>query len=199
MGDLLCKNYCRSVNPKEIEYPRFIRDVENINAEESFVVKGVVPNKVAVDPKANIIKDLNNDSITEAFYLEKKLPERLKPIEDVIRRVQAEVALKRIRIREFFLDFDGLRKNIVTGLQFKRILSNLNIYLTDSEFEEVLKIYNVDGVNSREQRLKWMDFCEDVDVIFTKKGIDKDPVYRVPQIDRTIIEPIKSVPVAFTA
>ena len=43
-----------------------------------------------------------------------------------------------------------------------------------------------------------MDFCEDVDVIFTKKGIDKDPVYRVPQIDRTIIEPIKSVPVSFT-
>ena len=43
-----------------------------------------------------------------------------------------------------------------------------------------------------------MDFCDDVDVIFTKKGIDKDPVYRVPQIDRSIIEPIKSIPVNFT-
>lgn len=108
------------------------------------------------------------------------------------------MTLRRIRIREFFLDFDGLRKNIVTGQQFKRILSNLNIYLTDAEFEEILKIYNVDGVNTREQRIKWMNFCEDVDEIFTKKGIDKNPTYKVPQIDKTIIEPIKSVPVQFT-
>lgn len=115
LGDLLCRKYCRSINPKEIEYPRFIQDVENINLEESFVVKGIVPNPTKADPTAHIIKDVNRDSITEAFYLEKKLPERLKPIEDVIRRVQAEVTLKRIRIREFFLDFDGLRKNIVTG------------------------------------------------------------------------------------
>lgn len=43
-----------------------------------------------------------------------------------------------------------------------------------------------------------MDFCDDVDTIFTKKGIDKDPLYRVPQIDKSIIEPIKSVPVKFT-
>lgn len=38
-----------------------------------------------------------------------------------------------------------------------------------------------------------------MDTIFTKKGIDKDPLYKVPQIDRSIIEPIKSVPVQFTA
>jgi len=32
-----------------------------------------------------------------------------------------------------------------------------------------------------------MDFCDDVDLIFTKKGIDKDPLFKVPQIDKTII------------
>ena len=115
----------------------------------------------------------------------------------MIRRVQAEVTLKRIRIREFFLDFDGLRKNIVTGEQFKRILGNLNIFLSDTEFIEVVRIYGVDSVDSREKRIRGMDFCDDVDTIFTKKGIDKDPLYRVPQIDRTIIEPIKHVPVDF--
>ena len=107
------------------------------------------------------------------------------------------MTLKRIRIREFFLDFDGLRKNIVTGEQFKRILGNLNIFLSDTEFIEVVRIYGVDSVDSREKRIRWMDFCDDVDTIFTKKGIDKDPLYRVPQIDRTIIEPIKHVPVDF--
>lgn len=177
---------------------RFIEDVENIKAEEEIAIKGTVPNKQAIDPNASYIKDMNNDSITDAFYVEKKIPPKLKPIEEIIRRVQSEVTLKRIRIREFFLDFDGLRKNIVTGEQFKRILANLGIYLSDSEFCEIIKIYGIDSVDSREKRLRWMDFCDDVDTIFTKKGIDKDPLYRVPQIDKTIIEPIKSVPVHFT-
>lgn len=80
-----------------------------------------------------------------------------------------------------------MRKNIVTGEQFKRVLSNLGLYLTDAEFKEIVNIYGVDPSNSREQRIKWMDFCDDVDLIFTKKGIDKDPLYKVPQIDKSII------------
>ena len=69
LSDLLCRHYCRSVNAKEIEYPRFIEDVENINQEESIAIKGVVPNKLPVDPNAQYIKDINNDSITDAFYV----------------------------------------------------------------------------------------------------------------------------------
>lgn len=91
-----------------------------------------------------------------------------------------------------------MRKNIVTGEQFKRILGVLGINLTESEFKEILNIYHVDSIGSREERIKWMDFCDDVDAIFTTKGIDKDPLHKVPQIDRTIIEPIKSVAVEFT-
>ena len=48
-----------------------------------------------------------------------------------MKKIQAQVALKRIRIKEFFLDFDGLRKNIVTGDQFKRVLATLGLILTD--------------------------------------------------------------------
>ena len=44
------------------------------------------------------------------------------------------MTLKRIRVREFFLDFDGLRTNIVTGLQFKRIMNQLNLTFSDQEF-----------------------------------------------------------------
>lgn len=75
----------------------------------------------------------------------------------------------------------------MTGDQFKRVLSNLGLYLTDAEFREIVNIYGHDPVGSREQRIKWMDFCDDVDVIFTKKWIDKDPLYKVPQIDKSII------------
>ena len=195
LADLLCRKYCRSINPKEIEYPKFISDVESIKLDEATVVKGIVPNSTVIDPHANYAKDLHKDSLTDAFYVEKKIPPKLLPIESVIRKLQAEVTLRRIRIREFFLDFDGLRKNIVTGDQFKRVLNVMNISLTDTEFNEILKIYNVDGPNTREKRIKWMDFCEDVDAIFTTKGIEKDPLCKVSQIDKSIVEPIKHVPV----
>ena len=199
LADMLCRHYCRSVNPKEIEYTNFISDVENIKLDEETVVKGIVPNKSTRDPNVNIVKDLHCDSLTDAFYVEKKLPVKLQPIANIIRRIQAEVTLKRIRLREFFLDFDGLRKNIVTGLQFQRVLNILGICLTESEFEEIHNVYHVDEVNnSREKRIKWMNFCDDVDAIFTTKGIEKDPLHHVPQIDKTIIEPIKSVPLDFT-
>jgi hypothetical protein len=96
---LLCRKYRRSVNLKEIEYLNFISDVENIQAEEATVVKGIVPNQSTRDPNSHVVKDLHQDSLTDAFYVEKKLPPKLQPIEKVIRRLQAEVTLKRIRIR----------------------------------------------------------------------------------------------------
>ena len=77
------------------------------------------------------------------------MPDRAKPVEDILRRVQAEVTLKRLRIREFFLDFDGLRKNIVTGLQFRRVLNSLNLAFSDKEFKEIVKAYGIDEVGSR--------------------------------------------------
>lgn len=115
-----------------------------------------------------------------------------------MKRIQAEVTLKRVRIREFFLDFDGLRKNIVTGLQFRRILNGLNINLTDKEFKEFLKVYHVDADGGREERIKWMDFCEDVDKVFTIKELEKDPLLRVGQIEKTVFEPIRHSALSFT-
>jgi Ca2+-binding EF-hand superfamily protein len=50
-------------------------------------------------------------------------------------RIRAIVVMKRVRIEEFFYDFDKLRKGRVTKSQFKAILSSMNLNLTDNEFE----------------------------------------------------------------
>lgn len=113
--DILCRKYARSNNPKEIAYTDFITDVEDIKEVETYVVRGIVPNEKQPDPFRNTIKDINKDSITEEFYVDKKIPEKVLPIQELMRKIQAQVTLKRIRIKEFFLDFDSLRKNIVTG------------------------------------------------------------------------------------
>jgi Ca2+-binding EF-hand superfamily protein len=43
--------------------------------------------------------------------------------------------MKRVRIEEFFRDFDKLRKGRVTRNQFKSILSSMNFTLTNDEFK----------------------------------------------------------------
>lgn len=97
-------------------------------------MRGIVPNEKK-DKGARVIQDIRNESLTEGFYVQKSLAERWRPIEDVLKRIQAEVTLRRIRIREFFIDFDNLRKNIVTGFQFRRILNTLNLPISEAEYQ----------------------------------------------------------------
>jgi Ca2+-binding EF-hand superfamily protein len=42
--------------------------------------------------------------------------------------------MKRVRISEFFKDFDKLRKGKVSQSQFKAVLSTLSFNLTDEEY-----------------------------------------------------------------
>lgn len=49
--------------------------------------------------------------------------------------------MKRVRIEEFFRDFDKLRKGKVTVPQFKSILSMLKFNLTDKEFDSLADKY----------------------------------------------------------
>lgn len=50
----------------------------------------------------------------------------------------------------------------------------------------------------REERVKWMDFCEDIDKTFTIKELEKDPLCRVGQIEPSVFEPIKHSALSFT-
>jgi len=43
-----------------------------------------------------------------------------------------------------------------------------------------------------------MDFCEDIDTVFTVKGLDKNPLFKVTQIDKSVFEPVKHIEIAFT-
>ena len=54
------------------------------------------------------------------------------------------VVMKRVRIEEFFRDFDKLRKGKVTIPQFKSILSVLKFQLTEDEFDSLALKYKTE-------------------------------------------------------
>ena len=49
--------------------------------------------------------------------------------------------MKRVRIEEFFKDFDKLRKGRVTRTQFKSVLSSMNFTYSNDEFEALADKY----------------------------------------------------------
>jgi hypothetical protein len=95
---------------------------------------------------------------------------------DVEKRLQAAVVMKRVRIEEFFRDFDKLRKGKVTVPQFRSVLSMLNFPLTEAEFASLAHKYDADG------HFAYAQFCATINLAFTQKGIDKDPVASVKPV-----------------
>ncbi len=98
---------------------------------------------------------------------------------DVEQRLQAMVVMKRVRVEEFFRDFDKLRKGKVTIPQFKQILSMMNFNLTEEEFNSLADRYRT---QDPEGTFNYFAFCGSVNAAFTKKGIDKDPTHAVKPI-----------------
>ena len=92
-------------------------------------------------------------------------------------RLQATVVMKRVRIEEFFKDFDKLRKGKVTVPQFKSILSTMNFYLTEEEFQAL-----ADKYKSSDNMFTYSEFCALINSAFTTQGIDKDPTATVKAV-----------------
>lgn len=87
--------------------------------------------------------------------------------------------MKRVRVEEFFRDFDKLRKGKVTIPQFKQILSMLNFNLTEEEFNSLADKYRT---ADPEGTFNYFAFCNSINQAFTQKGIDKNPTHSVKPI-----------------
>jgi hypothetical protein len=89
---------------------------------------------------------------------------------DVEDRLRALVVMKRVRIEEFFYDYDKLRKGHVTKNQFASILSQLNFNFTKEEYDALAARYET---NDPERFFNYAAFCRHINSAFTTKGIDK--------------------------
>jgi len=70
----------------------------------------------------------------------------LKTENDVENRLQALAAKDGIRVKEFFIDFDKLRKGTCGEAAFRTCLGTLNINLTEAEIQTLIDRYLVPNV-----------------------------------------------------
>jgi Ca2+-binding EF-hand superfamily protein len=81
--------------------------------------------------------------------------------------------MKRIRTKEFFKDYDPLRKGTISESQFKRVLHVSNINISQKAIDAIIAKYKVDNIPNG--NVHYANFGENIDTIFTTKSIDKDP------------------------
>jgi hypothetical protein len=88
------------------------------------------------------------------------------------KQVKDRVYSERVRLRDFFIDFDKKRTGCVSKPQFVSAMSIAGFKLTTLEMHELCEQYPSDVLD---RPVRWRDFANDVDAVFTKPNLEKTP------------------------
>jgi Ca2+-binding EF-hand superfamily protein len=155
--NIILKNYMDMGNVDEVNYVDFCNDVDS--PEDMFGVGRDYNQSFQYYPK--------NQPRKVELDIVKHKPE---DIEDVLARIRVICKQQRIRVSEFFRDFDKLRSGFITATQFRIGLNMAKIVLSMQEFDELVNCF---AAPKEGKHVKWRDFCDAVDEVFTKKGLEK--------------------------
>jgi len=146
----------------DIEYLGFIND--------TFVLKYTI-NEPYTGAKSTYVNKFTDFSGSEE-------------VNNLLRKVKDAVMRSRIRLGEFLQDHDPLRKGTIDATKFRTTLYAQKIQLTTEEYQKLEDHYRdpTDAI-----KIRYFDFNQDVENIFTAKDLEKDPTktlssYKAPSI-----------------
>jgi Ca2+-binding EF-hand superfamily protein len=101
--------------------------------------------------------------------------------------IKAQIKKERIRLGEFFLDHDVLRKGSVPRQKFRGVLHAQKIQLSDAEYEMLENYFQLPHDPTK---VNYVQFNEDVEKIFTEKDLEKDPTKKLTEFKApSILDP----------
>ena len=92
---------------------------------------------------------------------------------------------QRIRIQDFFGDFDRLRCGSITPTQFARALALAGFNLTQAQYRELSDAY---PSTVEDRPVCYKDFCADVNGVFTKYNLEKAPTQEVDPAPASLLD-----------
>ena len=78
-------------------------------------------------------------------------------------RLAHHVLVNRIRVCDFFTDFDKLRSGLISKSKFTRVLKTIRFNMTPRDVAAVLAYYQDD---KKPDMIRWKDFTDDVSFLF---------------------------------
>lgn len=108
-------------------------------------------------------------------------------VHQLLEKLKASVFKSRLRLREFFKDFDPLRTGIVTAAKFRTALDESGLKLSDPEFA-VLTSHFADPADPK--RVRFEDMLDQIDSVFNTAGMETDPASTVSDFTPHLTRPI---------
>ncbi|KAJ3323799.1 hypothetical protein HDV06_001169 [Boothiomyces sp. JEL0866] len=121
----------------------------------------------------HIRKEEQSSSNTEKIKT-KSTRKRQLQLEDIIKMLQDHVVSKRIRISEFFRDFDKLRSYSIRKEEFIRGVSKIGYDLNENEMESICNFYKDPKINGY---CLWKKFADTIDKVFVTPNLESNPSY----------------------
>lgn len=157
ISEFVLRRYMDKGNVDEVNYVDFCEDIDN--PSQLFGVGRDFNHSFAYFPKtqarqsgAEVVRNNPDD------------------VDDVIARVRQLCSQQRIRVGEFFRDFDKLRSGYITAAQFRIGLNMAKCSISAPEFKMLCETFQAPKEGDH---IRWRDFCDQVDEVFTKKGLEK--------------------------
>lgn len=162
--NILFKRYTDKGNLDEVNYYDFCKDVDLYDLDAKEISK----------THAEAFKDTTLKLHTTQFRSAKNdVPNDL---EDLLSRMKKKIKQDRIRIHEFLRDFDKLRSGAITNTQFRLGLDMAGLQLSNQEFDLLVEHFKHE---TRLDNIRWKDFCDRIEDVFTTKGLEKQPLTNV--------------------
>jgi len=90
-----------------------------------------------------------------------------------VKKIQCKVVANRVRLEEYFTDYDPLRKGFCTAGQLKTVLTILNL---EKEIDRNDFNHLVDAYSRDDGMFCHALFCRDVNAAFVVPGLEKEPL-----------------------
>eukprot|EP00898_Chlorokybus_atmophyticus_P001219 jgi/Chlat1/2098/Chrsp17S02836 len=102
-------------------------------------------------------------------------------------QIKTQVYKGRIRLREFFVDFDRLRSGYVTPGQLKSGMSAAGVKLPARDLEGIAALYT--NPEDKVRRVNYRAFCAEIDSVFTAFDLEKTPLREVHMVPSELLVP----------
>eukprot|EP00833_Pecoramyces_ruminatium_P016532 jgi/Orpsp1_1/1190564/evm.model.d7180000079801.2 len=121
-----------------------------------------------------------NNKLENVYFGNNNIKEFPRKIDTILSKIRYHVLIRRVRILNFFEDFDTLRSGYVSEAIFKRCIDMIlattaTCKLNSDEYNEIAKYY----YDSNKKMVEWRSFVDDIDSVFgTTKPYKPSPLPR---------------------
>ncbi|CAF4326685.1 unnamed protein product, partial [Rotaria sp. Silwood2] len=168
--NILCKKF-EDRETGDINYALFCQMIE-----QDFVAIKIEPEEEFPFERARIDEEQKQEK------LKVKIDTSNVNLNDLMGRIRHHVLIHRIRVKEFFEDFDPLRLGTISQSRFIRVLASLGLTGLDGvPLTQAQMLALCDHYRHPDQHdlVLWKQFEQDVESVFTLSDLEKSPTIQV--------------------